>query len=242
MKTSLILTLGASALLALSSACGNKIPTVSAEDLKNETDSVSYALGSNIGNTFRSQTLEVNPVMVAAGIQAALDSASFLTPEQSRDILMALNQRLNQKEMEKRQKENSVRSEQNKVNGDNFRAEYQKQDGVKTLPGGILYKVIRSGSGKTPKETDVVSVNYVGKLVDGQEFDSSAKSGKPVEFPVNGVIKGWQVALQNMKEGDKWEVVIPPDLAYGPQGTGEVIGPDATLVFEVELLKVQNTK
>lgn len=241
MNKKIILSLGIISTMLLF-ACQTKVPTVTAEDLKNETDSVSYALGANIGNSFRSQNLEVNSLMVAAGLQAALDSASFLTPDQSRDILMALNQKLNQRDMEKRQQENSVKSEQNKLNGDNYRAEYAKQAGVKSLEGGILYKVIKSGSGKTPKETDVVTVHYLGHLVDGQEFDSSFKRGEPVKFPVNGVIKGWQLALQNMKEGDKWEVVIPPDLGYGTQGTGEIIGPEATLVFEVELIKIENTK
>jgi FKBP-type peptidyl-prolyl cis-trans isomerase FklB len=241
MNTKIVFSLGILSTLLLF-ACQTKVPTVAAEDLKTETDSISYALGANIGNSFRSQSLEVNPMMVAAGLQAAMDSASFLTADQSRDILMALNQRLNQRDMEKRQQENSVKAEQNKVNGDNFRAEYAKKAGVKTLPGGILYTVIKSGSGKTPKETDVVTVHYLGHLVDGQEFDSSFKRGEPVKFPVNGVIKGWQTALQSMKEGDKWEVVIPPDLGYGPQGTGEIIGPDATLVFEVELIKIENSK
>lgn len=241
MNTKLILFSGLLSLWVLS-ACQNKVPTVAAEDLKTETDSISYALGANIGNSFRTQSLEINPMMVAAGLQAAMDSTGFLTPEQSRDILMALNQKLNQRDMEKRQQENAVKSEQNKLNGEKFRAEFEKQAGVKKLEGGILYKVIKSGSGKTPKETDVVSVHYLGRLVDGQEFDSSFKRGEPVKFPVNGVIKGWQIALQNMKEGDKWEVVIPSDLGYGPNGTGEIIGPDATLVFEVELLKIENSK
>lgn len=239
-----IVKLFAASLIAVffATACQNKPGSVSEGDLKNETDSLSYALGVNIGNSFRTQQIEVNAALVASGIQAGIDSTALFDAEKTREILMALNQRMNQRDMEKREKENAAKSGQNKLNGDNFRAEYQKQEGVKTLEGGILYKVIKSGSGKSPKATDVVSVNYVGKLTDGQEFDSSMKSGKPAQFPVNGVIMGWQKAIQAMKEGDKWEVVIPPDMGYGSQGAGELIGPDATLVFEIELLKVENTK
>jgi len=223
-------------------ACNQSIGNVSAGDLKTETDSVSYALGTNIGSSLRTQNIEIDPQMLLAGLNAGLDSTSFLDAGQIRDIMMALNQRMNQRDMERRQSQDNVKSEQNRINGDNYRAEYATQEGVKTLDGGILYKVIKSGKGRSPKASDVVSVNYIGRLVDGQEFDSSLKSGKPVQFPVNGVIQGWQIALQSMKEGDKWEVVIPPDMGYGASGAGEKIGPGATLVFEVELLSIENSK
>ncbi|HKI51321.1 MAG TPA: FKBP-type peptidyl-prolyl cis-trans isomerase, partial [Geothermobacteraceae bacterium] len=113
-----------------------------------------------------------------------------------------------------------------------------KKDGVKTTASGLQYKVIEEGTGKTPAATDKVKVNYRGSLVDGTEFDSSYKRGQPATFPVNGVIKGWTEALQLMKEGAKFQLVIPADLAYGERGAGPMIGPNSTLVFDVELLAV----
>ena len=114
-----------------------------------------------------------------------------------------------------------------------------KKEGVKVLPSGLQYKVIKSGSGKTPKATDSVKVHYHGTLIDGTVFDSSVDRGEPITFPVNGVIKGWTEALQLMKEGDKWQLFIPSDLAYGERGAPPKIAPNSTLVFEVELLAVE---
>ncbi len=119
-----------------------------------------------------------------------------------------------------------------------FLKENAKKEGVKTLPDGLQYKVLKEGAGKTPSGSDVVSVHYRGTLVDGTEFDSSYKRGQPIEFPVNGVIKGWTEALQLMKEGSKWMLFIPSKLAYGERGVGP-IGPNEALIFEVELLKVK---
>ncbi|MGV3532261.1 MAG: FKBP-type peptidyl-prolyl cis-trans isomerase [Chthoniobacteraceae bacterium] len=123
--------------------------------------------------------------------------------------------------------------------GETYLKENGKKEGVKTLPSGLQYKVVKEGSGKSPKATDTVSVHYRGTLIDGTEFDSSIKRGEPAEFPVNRVIKGWTEALQLMKEGDKWMLYIPSHLAYGERGAGGAIGPNETLIFEVELLKVK---
>ena len=124
--------------------------------------------------------------------------------------------------------------------GQEFLKENAKKEGVKTLPDGLQYKVIKEGEGKSPKATDTVSVHYRGTLIDGTEFDSSYKRNEPAEFPVNGVIKGWTEALQLMKEGAKWTLYIPSNLAYGERGfPGSPIGPNATLIFEIELLKVK---
>ncbi len=123
--------------------------------------------------------------------------------------------------------------------GEKYLKENATKEGVKTLPSGLQYKSLKAGSGKSPKATDTVSVHYRGTLLDGKEFDSSIKRGEPAEFPVNGVIKGWTEALQLMKEGDKWMLVIPANLAYGARGAGGDIGPNETLIFEVELLKVK---
>ncbi len=114
----------------------------------------------------------------------------------------------------------------------------KSKPGVTTLPSGLQYRVVTAGSGKKPRASDTVSVHYKGKLIDGTEFDSSHKRGQPASFPVNGVIAGWTEALQLMGEGSTWELVIPSNLAYGPRGAGGVIPPHATLIFEVQLLKV----
>jgi FKBP-type peptidyl-prolyl cis-trans isomerase FkpA len=123
--------------------------------------------------------------------------------------------------------------------GQRFLKENAEKPGVKTTSSGLQYKVLREGTGKSPKATDVVVVNYRGALINGKEFDSSYKSGRPIEFPLNRVIPGWTEGVQLMKEGAKYEFFIPSNLAYGPRGAGGVIGPDETLIFEVELLKVK---
>ena len=120
-----------------------------------------------------------------------------------------------------------------------FLMENKAKEGVKTLPSGLQYKVIKDGDGKTPKLTDTVSTHYRGTLLDGSEFDSSYKRNQPAEFPVSGVIKGWTEALQLMKEGAKWVLYVPAKLAYGERGFPPVIGPNETLIFEIELLKVK---
>lgn len=123
--------------------------------------------------------------------------------------------------------------------GEEFLKENAAKEGVKTLPSGLQYKVLKEGDGKSPKATDTVVVHYKGTLINGKEFDSSYKRGEPAEFPVNRVIKGWTEALQLMKEGSKWMLYIPSNLAYGERGAGADIGPNETLIFEVELLKVK---
>lgn len=123
--------------------------------------------------------------------------------------------------------------------GQRFLKENAGKPGVSTTSSGLQYKMLREGSGKSPKATDVVVVNYRGTLINGKEFDSSYKSGQPIEFPLNRVIPGWTEGLQLMKEGAKYEFFIPPNLAYGSRGAGGAIGPDETLIFEVELLKVK---
>jgi FKBP-type peptidyl-prolyl cis-trans isomerase FklB len=130
-------------------------------------------------------------------------------------------------------------AEKNKADGEKFLAENAKKEGVKTLPSGLQYKEITPGKGKSPKATDNVTTNYRGTLIDGTEFDSSYKRGQPATFPVSGVIPGWTEALQLMKEGGKWQLFVPSNLAYGEGGEGRVIGPNATLIFEVELISVK---
>jgi FKBP-type peptidyl-prolyl cis-trans isomerase FklB len=148
-----------------------------------------------------------------------------------------------QKEMMARQEELSKKlGEKNKKEGDVFLAENKKKDGVKTLPSGLQYKVVKAGTGKKPKLTDTVTTHYRGTLIDGTEFDSSYRRGQPATFPVNGVIPGWTEALQLMEEGAKWELFIPSNLAYGERGAGRDIGPHATLIFDIELITIQEKK
>ncbi len=143
-------------------------------------------------------------------------------------------------EKNQQSKSQNTIAEKNKKDGMAFLAENKKKKGVKVLASGLQYKIITAGKGKVPKITDQVTVHYKGSLIDGTEFDSSYKRGQPAVFPVNRVIKGWVQALQLMKEGSKWQLVIPADLAYGERGTpGGPIGPNAVLIFEVELLSVK---
>jgi FKBP-type peptidyl-prolyl cis-trans isomerase FklB len=141
--------------------------------------------------------------------------------------------------MAKKAEEMQKLSEKNKADGEKFLAENAKKEGVKVLPSGLQYKVITPGTGKSPKATDTVTTHYKGMLIDGTEFDSSYKRGEPATFPVSGVIPGWTEALQLMKEGAKWQLFLPSNLAYGERGAGRDIGPNATLIFEVELISVK---
>jgi FKBP-type peptidyl-prolyl cis-trans isomerase FklB len=130
----------------------------------------------------------------------------------------------------------------NKKDGDAFLAANKGKDGVVTLPSGLQYKILKQGNGPKPTANDTVECNYRGTLIDGKEFDASSKHGGPASFPVGGVIKGWTEALQLMPVGSKWQLFVPADLAYGDRGAGADIGPDATLIFEVELLSIKNDK
>jgi len=147
-----------------------------------------------------------------------------------------------QKELMAKQQELARKlGEKNKAEGETFLAENKKKEGVVSLPSGLQYKVMKAGSGKKPKVTDTVTVQYRGTLIDGTEFDSSYRRGEPITFPLNTVIAGWTEALKLMEEGAKWQVFIPPNLAYGESGGGG-IGPNATLIFEIELISVQEQK
>ena len=207
--------------------------------LKTEKDKVSYMIGHQIGSNFKRDGLDVDLNMLTTGMKEAIaGEKSPLSPEESQKLMSELQKSL-QTKAEAKQK---VDSEKNTAAGKAFLAENAKKPGVKVLPSGLQYKVITEGKGDSPKATDTVSTNYKGTLIDGTEFDSSYKRGQPAKFPVNGVIKGWTEALQLMKPGAKWQVYVPSDLAYGARGAGELIGPNATLIFEVELLGIEPPK
>jgi FKBP-type peptidyl-prolyl cis-trans isomerase FklB len=203
--------------------------------LKNQKEKVSYIIGMDIGNNLKRQSIDIEPAALARGIKDALAGGKPLLDEQEIQETMALFQ----KDMKAKQQEVANK---NKKEGEAFLAENKKKEGVKTLPSGLQYKVIREGTGKKPKLADAVTAHYRGTLIDGTEFDSSYKRGQPASFAVSGVIPGWTEALQLMGEGAKWQLFVPSNLAYGERGAGAVIGPGATLIFEVELISVQEKK
>jgi FKBP-type peptidyl-prolyl cis-trans isomerase len=202
----------------------------------NDKDKLSYTFGQNIGKSFKQQDIDVNVEVFVKGIEDAQAGRNPLISQQEMGQIMMNFQKDRMAKMATKHKE---QAEKNLKDGEAFLAENKKKEGVITLPSGLQYKIINSGTGKTPKETDKVSTNYRGTLIDGTEFDSSYQRGEPTSFPVNGVIKGWTEALQLMKEGDKWQLFVPANLAYGERGAGGKIGPNATLIFEIELLKVE---
>jgi len=211
-------------------------------DLTNPKQKTSYALGVNIGSGLKAQELDVDAKALAAGITDSLGGKPALTPDEVRDTLMKLRQDLEAKNAAEAAK--YADGAKNLKDGEAFLAQNKKKEGVKvhavTLPDGaqaeFQYKVLKSGTGTSPKKTDTVTVQYTGTLIDGTVFDSSVQRGQPATFPVNGVIPGWTEALQMMKVGDKWQLFIPPKLAYGDQSPSPKIGPNSTLIFEVELL------
>src|SRR5206468_4918531 len=199
--------------------------------LKDKKDKVSYSIGMQIGFNLGRQKVDVNPDILAAGIKDAISGKPQLTPDQVKDIMAQF-----EKDMEQKQKEVG---EKNKTEGAKYLEENKKKPGVKTTASGLQYKLEKEGTGAQPKATDMVTVNYRGTLIDGTEFDSSYKRGQPAKFPVNGVIKGWTEALQLMKQGSKYQLFIPSTLAYGERAMGPDIGPNSTLIFEVELQDVK---
>ncbi len=209
-------------------------------ELKTQKEKVSYAIGMDMANSLKKNAIEVDADVLGQAMKSVLTGQKTIMTDQ--DVKTTLADL--QKEMQAKQQEKmKTDGEKNKKEGEAFLAENKKKEGVKTLPSGLQYKVITEGKGNSPKETDTVSVQYRGTLIDGTEFDSSYKRGQAATFPVNGVIKGWTEALQLMKEGAKWQLVIPADLAYGEAGTGGgPIGASATLIFEVELVSIQANK
>jgi FKBP-type peptidyl-prolyl cis-trans isomerase FklB len=206
-----------------------------APELKNDKEKLSYSIGMDIGGNLKQGSVEVDPDMLAKGLKDSYGGGkTILTEDQARQAIADFQKTQMAKQAETTQK----LSEKNKADGEKFLAENGKKEGVKTLPSGLQYKEITPGKGKSPKTTDTVTTHYKGTLIDGKEFDSSYKRGQPATFQVSGVIPGWTEALQLMKEGAKWQLFVPHNLAYGERGAGREIGPNATLIFEVELVSV----
>jgi FKBP-type peptidyl-prolyl cis-trans isomerase len=214
-----------------------KKPTAAALELKTQKDKASYAIGVNIGRSMKKDNVDIDPTILARGVKDAFSGSKLLlTDEDAQAALATLKSDVQKHQQEQYQ----VALEKNKRDGDSFLAVNKAKAGVVALPSGLQYRIIQPGSGPKPTASDTVVCNYKGTLVDGTEFDSSYKRGQPATFPVGQVIKGWTEALQLMPVGSKWELVIPPALAYGERGTqGGPIGPNETLVFEVELVSIQ---
>jgi FKBP-type peptidyl-prolyl cis-trans isomerase FklB len=207
-----------------------------APELKGDKERLSYSIGMDIGGNLKRQSVEVDPDLLAKGIKDSYGGGkTLLTEDEARQAITNFQQAL----MAKKAEAMRILAEKNKADGEKFLAENAKKEGVKTLASGLQYKEIAPGTGKSPKTSDTVTTHYKGTLVDGTEFDSSYKRGEPATFPVSGVIPGWTEALQLMKEGAKWQLFVPSGLAYGEQGAGQVIGPNATLIFEVELISIK---
>jgi len=217
-------------------AVGLLVGLVRAEDktaFKDPKEKSSYSLGANWGNSLKKQEVEVDLDAMIKGLRDGLAGKSVLTDQELRETLNALTQEIRAKMEEKRK----ALGETNKREGEKFLAENKNKLGVITLPSGLQYQVLVEGSGESPKSNDVVTANYRGTLIDGTEFDSSAKNGQPLVRPANMLIKGWTEALQLMKPGAKWQLYIPSELAYGERGAaGGQIGPNATLIFDMELV------
>ena len=200
---------------------------------KTDKQKFSYTAGYQIGQNLKRQNLDLDSKTFSQGVQDAISDAK---PRLKTEEMQAAVQSQQKKDMEKKE----VLMNKNLEAGQAFLEANKKKEGVIALPSGLQYKVITEGKGKQPKSTDSVIAHYRGTLTNGTEFDSSYKRNEPATFPVAGVIKGWQEALPLMKEGSKWQVYIPADLAYGPRGAGAAIGPNEALIFDIELLSVKS--
>ncbi len=206
---------------------------------------ISYAIGMNIAATLRNQKFEMDPEIVSQGLRDSLSGRKTKMTEPEADALLTALQdeiKAQRKAIQEADaaEANQANSESNKKEGEAFLAANKTKDGVVTLPSGLQYKILKQGDGPKPTVADTITCNYRGTLINGTEFDSSYKRGQPLTFPLKGVIRGWTEALQLMPVGSQWQLFIPSDLAYGPRGAGALIGPNATLIFEIELISIQN--
>lgn len=226
----LLMAVLGSTLLAATAASAGEQPA-----LKTQKDQVNYAIGANIIGTIKQQGVEIDLDLVIKGMRDAYSGDKLLlTDEEVRTAIDRYQTAVKQK----RSQMTAKAAEDNKKEGEVFLAENKKKEGVVTLASGLQYKVLKAGNGKKPVDADTVECHYKGTLINGAEFDSSYRTGKPAAFKVSGVIPGWTAALKQMPVGSKWQLFIPPQLAYGERGSGR-IGPNATLIFEIELIAVK---
>jgi FKBP-type peptidyl-prolyl cis-trans isomerase FklB len=205
--------------------------------MKSTREKVSYCIGLETGKNLQKQFSDMDADLLRKGFEDGLANA---LPKLSQDEIQSIMQALRQ-QIEQQQRQYVAKlSENNRAEGENFLEANKVKDGVVTLKSGLQYKVLQAGTGEKPNITDVVSVHYRGSFINGTIFDSSYERGKPQVFPVNRVIPGWSEALQLMQVGDKWQIVVPHYLAYGESGFGNEIAPCTTLIFEMELLDINN--
>lgn len=221
-------------LLIASLACIFATTAIGAEPsaLSTEKQKFSYTIGFQIAQNIKNRGLDVDAKALAQAIEDVLGGKQ---PQLSMADMQATMTAFQRKQLEAR----AAIAAKNQQAGEAYLADNKKKDGVVTLPSGLQYKVMQKGAGKKPTDKDTVVVNYRGTLLSGEEFDSSYARGQPATLEVGGVIQGWQQALQLMPVGSKWQVVIPPDLAYGARGAGDSIGPNETLIFEIELVEIK---
>ncbi|MFK7730689.1 MAG: FKBP-type peptidyl-prolyl cis-trans isomerase [Pseudomonadales bacterium] len=217
-------------------AANTDVADAAGPSLDSDKDKLSYALGLSLGTQMSADNMDIALDNFASGFGHGMgEGEALMTTTEVQQRLQAFSQQRRDEQQAKIEKA----AEENRQAGETWLADNAKKDGVVTTESGLQYKVLTEGDGKKPSETDTVSVHYRGTLLDGTEFDSSYSRGEPAEFPVNRVIAGWTEALQLMTVGSKWELYIPSDMAYGPAGTGREIGPNQTLMFEVELLEIK---
>ena len=205
--------------------------------LKSSKEKTSYGMGVVLARSFQSQGIDVDPDLLVKGLKDVLSGGKLLMSDDDlRTTMTAFQDQLQQKQAQAR----SVAAENNKKAGDAFLAENAKKDGVVVLPNGLQYKILTAGEGKKPTESDTVVCQYRGTLIDGTEFDSSYRAGQPATFEVKGVIPGFREALKLMPVGSKWQLFIPSEMAYGERGAGNAIEPNATLIFEIELVSIKD--
>ena len=204
--------------------------------LDTEQQKISYAIGTDIGKNLQRTEVEFDHAALVQGIKDAMAEKELLLDENEAREMMTIFQKKSREAVQKSKKE---KGEKNIMEGEKFLEENKTKEGVVVLPSGLQYKVLTEGTGKSPKATDKVKVHYKGTLIDGTEFDSSYKRNQPAEFAVNGVIKGWTEGLQLMTVGSSYKFFIPSELAYGERGAGADIGPNETLIFDVELLGIE---
>ena len=204
--------------------------------MKTDTDKLSYSIGSDLGKNFKRQGIDINSAAMAQGIQDGMAGGKLLlTDEQMKDVLNKFQKDL----MAKRTADFNKKSEENKVKGEAFLSQNKAKTGVVTLPSGLQYKIITAAKGQKPGKEDTVTVEYTGRLIGGEVFDSTEKTGKPATFKLSQVIPGWTEALQLMPAGSTWEIYVPSNLAYGSRSVGGPIGPNEALIFNIHLISVK---
>jgi FKBP-type peptidyl-prolyl cis-trans isomerase FklB len=242
MRRLLVFSLGACALMA-----SQALPTAFAQEAApaapaaaaapaTQKEKLSYAIGMNLARQFESQSVDVDPALLAAGLRDTLAGGkTALTEEEARAVMAAFQEELRSKQAAMM----AQAADKNQKEGEAFLATNKAREGVVALPSGLQYKILKEGTGPKPAADDTVLCHYRGTLIDGTEFDSSYKRNEPAKFPVKGVIKGWTEALQLMPVGSKWQLFVPANLAYGERGVGPQIGPNTMLIFDVELISIQ---